>query len=388
MRPLHWPFVGPAARIGPMSSPAVRKPESPWLYGYWYPALRSDAARGTRPAKATLLGLPLLLGRTSSGDAFAMRDTCPHRGIPLSYGRFDGQEAECPYHGWRFEPVSGQCRAIPSLPEGAPLRVDRIYATAYPCREADGFFWVFLPESAERGDPGQVVVGELPEVPRVPAFSERFVLTHLTADLPCSVDHGIIGLMDPAHGPFVHQSWWWRQRDSIHEKQKHFEPIAEGFRMSAHTPSSNSAPYRLMRLAGLKPGDRLETTIDFVLPNRRYEVVRSGQAWFSTLTTVTPVTPEQCRIDVRAAWNLFLWATPLVLPIGRFFGKKFVRQDQRTMEQQAEGLKHAPSLMLIDDADRPAKWYFALKAARQEAARSRAPFQHPMEGPVTLRWRS
>jgi hypothetical protein len=44
--------------------------------------------------------------------------------------------------------------------------------------------------------------------------------------------------------------------------------------------------------------------------------------------------------------------------------------------------------MLIDDADRPAKWYFALKAARQEAARSGAPFQHPMEGPVTLRWRS
>ena len=124
-------------------------------------------------------------------------------------------------------------------------------------------------------------------------FSERHVLTHLTADLPCNVDHGIIGLMDPAHGPFVHQAWWWRGRHSIHEKEKHFEPIPEGFRMSAHAPSSNSAPYRLMRLAGMKPGDRLETTIDFVLPNRRYEVVRCGDAWFSTLTTVTPVTPGQ-----------------------------------------------------------------------------------------------
>jgi len=29
-------------------------------------------------------------------------------------------------------------------------------------------------------------------------------IAHLWADLPCSVDHGIIGLMDPAHGPFVH----------------------------------------------------------------------------------------------------------------------------------------------------------------------------------------
>jgi phenylpropionate dioxygenase-like ring-hydroxylating dioxygenase large terminal subunit len=378
--------TGIAATASEATSSSASGPDGEWLYGYWYPALRSDVVCRTGMAKAQLLGLPLLLGRTATGDAFAVRDTCPHRGIPLSYGRFDGREVECAYHGWRFEPRSGQCRAIPSLPDGSTLRVDRIYASALPCREADGFFWVFMPET--RSASGQPPPSEPPPVPRVPAFSERYVLTHLTADLPCSVDHGIIGLMDPAHGPFVHQSWWWRKRDSIHEKEKRFEPIAEGFRMSAHAPSSNSAPYRVMRLAGLKPGDRLETTIDFVLPNRRYEVVRSGDAWFSTLTTVTPVSRDQCRIDVRAAWNLFLWATPLVLLVGRFFGKKFVRQDQRTMEQQAEGLKHSPGLLLIDDADRPAKWYFALKQARLESQRTGQPLRHPMTGPVTLRWRS
>jgi hypothetical protein len=46
----------------------------------------------------------------------------------------------------------------------------------------------------------------------------------------------------------------------------------------------------------------------------------------------------------------------------RVFAKKFLRQDQETMIRQAEGLRHDPHLMLIDDADRPAKWYFALKA--------------------------
>jgi hypothetical protein len=40
--------------------------------------------------------------------------------------------------------------------------------------------------------------------------------------------------------------------------------------------------------------------------------------------------------------------------------------------------------MLIDDADRPAKWYFALKQARLAGETSR----HPMSGPVTLHWRS
>ncbi len=57
------------------------------------------------------------------------------------------------------------------------------------------------------------------------------------------------------------------------------------------------------------------------------------------------------------------------------------------MVQQAAGLQYDPTLMLIDDADRPAKWYFALKQARLHAA-SGGEFVHPMTGPVTLRWRS
>jgi hypothetical protein len=39
--------------------------------------------------------------------------------------------------------------------------------------------------------------------------------------------------------------------------------------------------------------------------------------------------------------------------------------------------------MLIDDADKPAKWYFGLKQARLSGSGA-----HPMAGPVTLHWRS
>src|SRR5437763_1006796 len=60
-------------------------------------------------------------------------------------------------------------------------------------------------------------------------FSEKYKITHLSCELPSHIDHGIIGLMDPAHGPFVHQSWFWRKRASIHEKAKQFEPIPNGF---------------------------------------------------------------------------------------------------------------------------------------------------------------
>ena len=72
----------------------ARETDAGFLWDFWYPALRSEAIRGQKLATAMLLEVPLVLGRTSEGKAFAMRDSCPHRGIPLSYGRFDGRAVE------------------------------------------------------------------------------------------------------------------------------------------------------------------------------------------------------------------------------------------------------------------------------------------------------
>jgi phenylpropionate dioxygenase-like ring-hydroxylating dioxygenase large terminal subunit len=354
-----------------------------FLWDFWYPALRSTEVTGNRLVTAMLLEVPLVLGRTAEGKAFAMRDSCPHRGIPLSCGRFDGKTVECSYHGWKFEACSGQCVEIPSLTSQDKLKVERIFAGHYPCEERDGYFWVYMSSR------GRVVAdnpqgSRLPETmvaaPKLTTFSGKYRITHLACELPSHVDQGIIGLMDPAHGPFVHQSWYWRNRHSIHEKEKKFEPIPNGFRMSPHTPSSNSAPYRMLQKY---TGEPVTTTIDFVLPNIRTEEIRSGKLWFSSRATVTPVRRDLCRIDFVAAWNLLLPVT-----IFRVFAKKFLRQDQETMILQAEGLKHNPRLMLIDDADRPAKWYFGLKANLLESRRTGAAMVHPMSGPVTLHWRS
>src|SRR6266478_497747 len=370
----------------------AREADAGFLWDFWYPAIQSNEIVGRRLATTMLLEVPLVLGRTAGGKAFAMRDSCPHRGIPLSYGRFDGQILECCYHGWRFEACTGQCVEIPSLTSQDKLKVDRVFAGHYPCAERDGYVWVYTTSHgriAATGSGDREAVDNAPgsrrpemtaPAPALSVFSKKYTIMHLACELPSHVDHGIIGLMDPAHGPFVHQSWYWRSRHSIHEKEKKFEPIPNGFRMSPHTPSSNSAPYRMLQKY---TGEPVTTTIDFVLPNIRTEEIRSGRPWFSSRATVTPVRRDLCRIDFVAAWNLFLPKA-----IFRIFAKKFLRQDQETMIQQAEGLKHDPRLMLIDDADRPAKWYFGLKANLLESRRTAAPMVHPMSGPVTLRWRS
>ena len=75
-----------------------------------------------------------------------------------------------------------------------------------------------------------------------------------------------------------------------------------GFRMSPHSPARTACRIRLLKK---RTGEPVTTTIDFILPNRRLEEIRSGKLWFSSQTTVTPVRRDLCRIDFVAAWNLF-----------------------------------------------------------------------------------
>src|SRR5262249_1892637 len=145
-------------------NPPAAAADAGFLWDFWYPALRSEEIRGKTLVTAMLLEVPLVLGRTSEGRAFAMRDSCPHRGIPLSYGRFDGTTVECSYHGWRFDGCSGQCVEIPSLTSQDKLKVDRIFAGHYPCEERDGYVWVYM------SAPGTKLADKIPAVPELAKF--------------------------------------------------------------------------------------------------------------------------------------------------------------------------------------------------------------------------
>ena len=57
------------------------------------------------------------------------------------------------------------------------------------------------------------------------------------------------------------------------------------------------------------------------------------------------------------------------------------------VELQMQGLKYNPRMMLIQDADTPAIWYFRLKKEWLDAIGARRPFVNPVKEAV-LRWRS
>ncbi len=316
----------------------------------------------------TLLGHEVLLLRDNAGAVSALKDFCPHRGIPLRHGRFDGCEVECCYHGWRFD-MAGTCTTIPSLLEGDPMDVRKIKTGHFPCMERDGLIWVFPTTNAEPPAPP----------PAMPVAMPRG-FTHVTSvTMPCHIDHAVIGLMDPAHGPFVHRSWWWRSAKSIHAKAKQFAPRPFGFAMVSHKPSSNSRAYKILG------GDRT-TEIQFQLPGLRSEHITIGRHHVLLLTALTPV-DEKTTILHQFAYT----SMPLVralFPLLKIFGRAFIAQDLDIVIKQQEGLRtnHAP-LMLIADADTQALWYYRLKKEALAAAAETRAFVNPLRE-RTLRWRS
>ncbi len=114
----------------------------------WYYAAPSRAVRRGRLHARVMLGEPVVLGRDGDGTAFALRDICPHRGMPLSAGNFDGREIECCYHGWRFA-ADGACTAIPALVDGQKFDLARVCVRAYPVHETQGNIWVYLGDKPE-----------------------------------------------------------------------------------------------------------------------------------------------------------------------------------------------------------------------------------------------
>jgi phenylpropionate dioxygenase-like ring-hydroxylating dioxygenase large terminal subunit len=333
----------------------------------WYYAMPGRTlARGRMLAK-TLASQPLLFARTRAGEPFALLDICPHRGIPLHHGNFDGAEVECCYHGWRFD-QTGRCTAIPSLVEGQDFDISKIKVRRFPCREVQGNIWVFLGRDESVAPP----VPELPEIGERPAqIIER-------VDFPCHVDHAVVGLMDPAHGPFVHTSWWWRSRKSIHEKTKNFVASELGFRMTRHEPSSNSLAYRIL-------GGGISTEISFRLPGVRIEHIKAGRYTLVGLTAVTPIDETRSELHHVIYWTV-PWLTALK-PLLRPFARAFLNQDREIVVKQQEGLKHKPALMLINDSDMPAKWYYRLKREWLSARQENRAFENPVRDAV-LKWRS
>jgi phenylpropionate dioxygenase-like ring-hydroxylating dioxygenase large terminal subunit len=348
------------------------------LRDLWYFAATSRELKRGQMFRREILGEPVLLGRDEDGNAFAMRDICPHRAVPLSAGRIVAengvQTVECPYHGWRYGTQDGICKLIPSLVKDQVYEANRIRVRRFPTCEANGVVLAFVSSDPRSTDepppPPEFGLGDFVE--------PKFVIHRIFA---ASMDNAVVGLMDPAHVPYVHNQWWWRPPSTGKRlKEKRFVPRERGWAIERHAPSGNSLAYRMLF------GGNVTTEISFMLPGFRWEVVENEKSRLFTLTFLTPENENSTRITQVTYWKnapLLDVMKPILVPAGR----EFLDQDGRMVDLQNTGLEYKPTMLWIDDIDVQAKWYLKLKREWTKSREEQRDFMNPIV-PTTLRWMS
>ncbi|WP_347277506.1 Rieske 2Fe-2S domain-containing protein [Pseudanabaena sp. FACHB-2040] len=341
-----------------------------FLRNIWYHAMPSHELKPGKMMAKVLLNEPVLFGRTKGGKAFAMRDICPHRAVPLSCGWFDGEQVQCCYHGWRFA-SNGQCTEIPSLMEDQQMDLNRFNVQSYEVREVQGNIWIYMPDPDRNKAKSSTL-----DVPRVPGFADD-VKPNITYTMrfPCYIDHAVVGLMDPAHSPFVHRSWWWRGGD-LNPEIKWFDPSLLGFTMRKHRMGNMGRGYWLI-------GGVPDNEIIFYLPGVRTEETTTAKYRAVNLTTVTPLTDDQTDVTFELYWDI-PWGS-LLKPILPAMICSFLGQDRDVVIKQQEGLKYEKVLRLIKDSDTPARWYYQLKNEYRRSQEENREFVSPVKT-QQLKW--
>lgn len=69
-------------------------------------ALQDIPKLGSRVVRSG--GKEIAIFRTEDDRVFALHNSCPHKGGPLSQGIVYGDKVACPLHNWRISLVDGQ----------------------------------------------------------------------------------------------------------------------------------------------------------------------------------------------------------------------------------------------------------------------------------------
>jgi len=343
------------------------------LEGFWYIAGESAAVKAGQPLASVLCNQPLVLFRDSRGRIHALEDRCPHKGVPLSSARQEGDSLRCPFHGWRFI-SSGECVEVPSLGTAPHPSSASACVRTFPAEERDGWVWVYM--GTDRCPKPSSPPPSLP----IPADDGPMVSVRESAQAKVRWDFAVDSLMDPAHVPFVHNNYF-RRREAAREKKKVFTRLPLGFR----TISQNVLLPDTFIFRALSPRlGSATTTVDFVLPGIHLERWDIGDRFAAVMLVATPLTDERSRFDICVGWN-FLRGFPVGWLVRRTL-RTILGQDRQVLESQEQGFGRHGSMLLHLESDTPAVWYRQLKKYHGDMLAGVRDPQHPVPEKTMLRW--
>jgi 5,5'-dehydrodivanillate O-demethylase len=174
------------ARVGPGT------PAGELLRRYWHPIVVA-AELDERPLRRVrILGEDLVLYRGKDGGHGLVAERCAHRGASLAYGRIEGRNIRCPYHGWLYAP-DGKCVEQPAEPGDSTYK-DRVRQTAYPVQKVAGLLFAYMGPKPAPLLPGYDVL--------VRKDGERRVV--VLPQLDCNWLQPMENSVDPTHTHYLH----------------------------------------------------------------------------------------------------------------------------------------------------------------------------------------
>jgi phenylpropionate dioxygenase-like ring-hydroxylating dioxygenase large terminal subunit len=286
------------------------------LARHWYPiALSREVADG--PIAAKLLD-ELLVAYRLGDQVVVANDLCPHRGVPLSMGKHDGEGVACAYHGLRFG-RDGRCNLIPAQPNQAIPQ--KLHLHTYPAVEYYGLVWTCLRPGPDAIEPG------IPEMPHWndPGFQQ---ITCPSLDIFGFAGRQMEGFLDVAHFGFVHASTFGDPNNTLVPPYLP-KPTEKGFEVEYRSSVGN---YPIGLVDRGQPGFEWLRHFRVHLPFTATLVIHfPGDGRLSIMNASSPVSAKVTRLFAPIARN---FDTDLPVQDVYDFNDKIFREDKAIVEAQ------------------------------------------------------
>jgi phenylpropionate dioxygenase-like ring-hydroxylating dioxygenase large terminal subunit len=287
----------------------------------WYVAARSAEVASNALHATQLLGEAVVLFRKPSGSVVALEDACPHRKLPLSMGRLQGEHVECGYHGLTFD-CEGTCVRAPGnarIPPGARVR-------SYPAEERYGLIWVWM-GAPDRADPVDIIA--------VPEWGDPAWGINqgdaMTVD--CHYLYVTDNLLDPSHVAWVHPS-------SFGNAACEGEPLStveseRGVVVSRWMRNVDVAPFyaRFVKFSG-----RCDRKQQYEVRFPSHAVIK---AIFSPAGTGVDSGPMHSDVFLMNSYNFMTPVDESTTRYTWFQARNFDQNDEQVSQQFNEDVRHA-----------------------------------------------
>ena len=163
------------------------------ILGQWYPVAKSVEVKSISPLGIEVLGEKLVLWRGDNGKVHCIKDQCPHRGAPLSFGRLHEGHISCRYHGIV---VSGE-GVVVSVPavQNCAFEGQKI-VRAFEVQEIYDAIFIYMPSAENAKAPRLVFPKEF--------LSDSWSGFLCTAVWKTNYRYALDNLADPMHGSYLH----------------------------------------------------------------------------------------------------------------------------------------------------------------------------------------